>query len=358
MGCNLSMQLGQTASFEKAVKINASYQAETKVRTKVIVLGTSNSGKSTLLRQMQLIRMSGFSESERHAFVPLISDNIIQTLHTILVDMKSLVTKSMFDDIVISTAAEDFERIYADCKIQDREVQRELLELGVILWRHPSLRQLIEEHKEAFENGESLLLLFDHISEIASVDYLPSDRDILNCRMRSTGIKTLEFDFDEIPIAMIDVGGQRSERRKWIHYFDNVEVLLFCVSINEYNMVLTEDSSKNAMEESLEMFKSIINSVWFRNKPVILFLNKIDLLEKKLKTATCLRDSFPEFTGDASKLADVVNFIQDKYLECDEQKGRPLFPFQTCATDTTNIEKVFQVCFHMVFRETLADIGL
>lgn len=40
---------------------------------------------------------------------------------------------------------------------------------------------------------------------------------------------------------MFDVGGQRAERRKWIHCFDNVNAVFFLASLSEYNMVLTED---------------------------------------------------------------------------------------------------------------------
>ena len=40
---------------------------------------------------------------------------------------------------------------------------------------------------------------------------------------------------------MFDVGGQRSERKKWIHVFDNVNAVLFLVAISGYDHVLVED---------------------------------------------------------------------------------------------------------------------
>jgi len=40
---------------------------------------------------------------------------------------------------------------------------------------------------------------------------------------------------------MFDVGGQRSERKKWIHVFDNVQVVLFLVAISGYDHALVED---------------------------------------------------------------------------------------------------------------------
>lgn len=40
---------------------------------------------------------------------------------------------------------------------------------------------------------------------------------------------------------MFDVGGQRSERKKWIHCFENVNALLFLVAISGYDQCLAED---------------------------------------------------------------------------------------------------------------------
>ena len=43
--------------------------------------------------------------------------------------------------------------------------------------------------------------------------------------------------------SVFDVGGQRSERRKWIHCFDNVESIIFITAISEYDQVLFEDET-------------------------------------------------------------------------------------------------------------------
>jgi guanine nucleotide-binding protein G(i) subunit alpha len=43
---------------------------------------------------------------------------------------------------------------------------------------------------------------------------------------------------------VFDVGGQRSERRKWIHCFEGVTAILFCVALSEYDLVLREDETQ------------------------------------------------------------------------------------------------------------------
>lgn len=80
-----------------------------------------------------------------------------------------------------------------------------------------------------------------------------------------------------------DVGGQRSERRKWLAIFESVDVLLFVIAISEYDQKLFEDETVSRLEEALTLFGSVGNSRWFASSSIILFLNKIDLFEEKVK---------------------------------------------------------------------------
>ena len=96
---------------------------------------------------------------------------------------------------------------------------------------------------------------------------------------------------------MFDVGGQRNERRKWIHCFDNVHAVLFVVAINEYDQMLFEDPTVNRLVESHNLFAEISNSRFFRHTAIILFLNKSDLFAKKIKISN-ITSAFPDYTGE------------------------------------------------------------
>lgn len=82
---------------------------------------------------------------------------------------------------------------------------------------------------------------FNDIERLFAKDYLPTDQDILRARLRTTGISETIFETGNLTYRMFDVGGQRSERKKWIHVFDNVQVVLFLVAISGYDHVLVED---------------------------------------------------------------------------------------------------------------------
>jgi GTPase SAR1 family protein len=126
---------------------------------------------------------------------------------------------------------------------------------------------------------------FENIDRFLQPDYRPSEADILRTRIRSTGIEEAEFTFADMKFKMMDVGGQRSERRKWIHCFENtITAVVFCASLSCYDQVLREDDKTNAMDETLALFDEISTNNFFSGVSMILLLNKLDLFTEKVKT--------------------------------------------------------------------------
>jgi len=107
---------------------------------------------------------------------------------------------------------------------------------------------------------------------------------------------------------MIDVGGQRGERSKWIHQFEDVTAIIYCVGISEYDQVIREDGKTNRLHESLDVFTSVCQNEWLAGKPIILFLNKKDIFAEKIKR-TNLNVCFPDYNGTKAFLASFYFFI-------------------------------------------------
>merc|ERR1712146_292944 len=112
-------------------------------------------------------------------------------------------------------------------------------------------------------------------------DYMPDKDDILRSRVRTSGIVEEKYTIEDVEFVMYDVGGQRNERKKWIHCFDGVTAIIFVGAISEYDQVLYEDKNQNRLIEAVELFNEICNSKWFIQTAMILFLNKRDLFEMK-----------------------------------------------------------------------------
>src|SRR5450432_967162 len=86
--------------------------------------------------------------------------------------------------------------------------------------------------------------------------------------------------------SMFDVGGQRSERRKWIHCFENVTAMIFIASLSDYDQFLQDKTAAsgqvNRMEESLALFDVVVKERFLQTASIILFLNKTDVFAEKI----------------------------------------------------------------------------
>ena len=158
---------------------------------------------------------------------------------------------------------------------------------------------------------------------------------------------------------MFDVGGQRSERKKWIHCFDNVDCVLFVVAMSEYDQMLFEDRCVNRMQESLHLFEEIVNNPHFTEMPFIVFFNKKDLFEEKVRTKS-IRVAFPTYQGGLNDVEESADFIIDTFLSQSkvDLKRRPIYPHLTTATDTDLVKYVFASVADVILNEVLKTTGL
>lgn len=190
-----------------------------------------------------------------------------------------------------------------------------------------------------FQINDNADYFFNNIDRLSDPNYIPNEDDILNTRVRSIGIKESIFNFEYMKIKIIDVSGQRSERRKWIHCFDNISAILYISSLNEYDQYLRENKKQMRMHESILLFDEICNLEIFQNTTIILFLNKKDLFAEKIKK-TDLKVCFPNYDG-GNNYDNAENFIRARFLEKNQVKTRTIYVNVTCAIDTKNIEIIW-----------------
>jgi guanine nucleotide-binding protein subunit alpha len=115
------------------------------------------------------------------------------------------------------------------------------------LWRDSGVKEAVRRSRE-FQLNDSAVYYFNAIDRMCGPGYMPTDQDILRSRVKTTGITETTFKVGELTYKLFDVGGQRSERKKWIHCFENVTALVFLVSLSEYDQMLYEDESVVSLE--------------------------------------------------------------------------------------------------------------
>lgn len=94
------------------------------------------------------------------------------------------------------------------------------------------------------------------IERIFDPSYIPTIDDIFRVRVRTTGLDQHTFHIAEYGSCnVIDVGGERSERKKWIHVFDESPAVLIFVPLDGYDQPLFED--KNGVRSVLPLDPAI-----------------------------------------------------------------------------------------------------
>lgn len=324
-------------------KANAAAHNQDAQIHKLLLLGAGESGKSTLFKQMIQIYGTGFPEAERKQYVAIIHNNIVLAVRT-LVQMAP----------VLGHKVECDTKQFEDLK-GDEEIHTSLARDIQALWEDAGI-QLTYADRAKYQLNDSADYFFNKILEIGQPSYIPTEQDVLRSRVRTTGIVENHFDIEGNQFKMFDVGGQRNERKKWIHCFEEVTAVLFVAAISEYDQVLYEDENTNRMDEALNLFDEISNSKWFGNTAMILFLNKCDLFEKKIKKVS-LRVCFTEYEG-ADNYDEGCAYIQDQFQNKSRNPQKNIYSHITCATDTGNVAAVFNAVKDIIIQTGLTEAGL
>ncbi|QLL33754.1 hypothetical protein HG536_0F00790 [Torulaspora globosa] len=371
---------------------NSSERSKKDEEVKVLLLGAGESGKSTIIQQLKILHQNGFTQDELLEYRSVVFRNLLD-IGKELIEARTKFEVSLESDSGITE--KDLQGFYRFDANDDRKTDGENAtvknsENGAIsqpvekepsesesdqslsnlvqfpaeladtlrkLWNLPSTQQLIEgKHRSEFYLMDSASYYLENLTRIARSDYIPNEQDILRSRQKTSGLFDSVFDLgSNLKLHIYDVGGQRSERKKWIHCFDNVTLIIFCVSLSEYDQLLLEDQDQNRFQESLVLYDNVVNSRWFARTSVVLFLNKIDLFAEKIQKVP-LENYFPDYTGgqDINKAA---KYILWRFVRLN-RANLNIYPHVTQATDTSNIKLVFAAIKETLLENTLKDSGV
>ena len=311
---------------------------------KILCLGTSCSGKSTILKQMRILHQDGFMNDEKDVY----RDSFLFTFVLSAYELVSKLPESACSKKVHELRAKLSQLSYIKARLlkKDDEVFTKILSF----FKSFEGEDLIATYGQGRQCGMFLMYFLERMETVTSYDeFVPNTDDILRIRVQTTGVVFTNFHYKKANFCMVDVGGQKTERRKWIHLFDDVRAIFFVVDLSNF-----ED-----MTESLEVFAGICSTKALKEANVILFFNKTDIFKQK-KNLSELAEQFPEFIETRCNHKEAGLFIKRKFEETFRkyhEKGL-IYSFFTCATDTNNIEKTFSACTDIILKKSLAAAGL
>jgi len=324
---------------------------------KILLLGAGESGKSTIVKQLKRIHKKEITQQELDLVAISLHQNLVDCLKALFYATKAFGTHTL------SPKGQELEQ-----KLYNWNENTPLTpEMGVLItevWEDDGAIQNTFKRRSEFWLLDSFEYYIEHVERFCKVPFTPIEDDCVMARIRTTGIVETnleqkivaknEDEPDVLKFQIVDVGGQRNERKKWLHCFDDVKAILFCVNLAGYNQVLFEDTRKNRMHEALELFQKVSNNSLFEDTPIFLFLNKKDLFESMVLEYD-MNVTFPKYTG-GKELFPAMDFIKDEFRSQMPPKKQPKKVQEVSARVKREIKYAFEDVKKTLYDENRSEL--
>ncbi|KJH48452.1 g-protein alpha subunit [Dictyocaulus viviparus] len=213
------------------------------------------------------------------------------------------------------------------------------------VWKDPAVQKLYERRSEINLNDSSKYFL-ENLSNINRLDFVPTPRDLIMSYVPTVGVQNVVFSAGNRVFQLFDIGGLRIDRRKWATMYDGIDAIFFCIAISEYDQVMVEDPETNRLQDSLSLLEKISNEPKFKNTPLFLFLNEIDVFREKLPLIP-LENYLSEYKGRS--VQEALDFIES--LARQSLAGRDqavIHIYRTCMIDTEQMSKILESAFQTI----------
>ncbi|XP_038901537.1 extra-large guanine nucleotide-binding protein 1-like isoform X2 [Benincasa hispida] len=290
----------------------SSVPSEQKTILKLLLVGHKKSGTSTIFKQAKQIYKVPFSVDERQTIKFLIQRNLYWYLSILLegrerfeeeffMDEKNKPvndpsTSSASDWLLQVVVSGNFETIFPAATRVYAQLVEELL-------KDEAFQATYSRRNELEMLPRVATYFLDRAIDISSIEYDPSDNDILYAEGISScnSLSSMEFMFPEsrqdsildppyqhdlsIRYQLIRVHSSTlGENGKWLEMFEDMSIILFCVDLTDYDEFDEDDHGvlTNRMIASKKLFETIVTHQASRGKNFLLILNKFDLFEEKI----------------------------------------------------------------------------
>jgi len=368
-------------------------------KIKLLLLGPGESGKSTVFKQMRILHGTPRDDDELRMYGVVIRANIIVAVRKLCLLLRTLGLEEalqleseqsdnsireaydrLMTHVVSMTSSNNGPQDAKENGMNGEEVEKDWVgqspRAGLaansdaklflrhadairVLWRAKTMKEVwlkratanvIDGHKEYLQD----------LDRISSPSFKPTDQDVLLARMRTTNVSRQSYKISGIEFEVYDVGGQRSERRKWLPCFDHVDAVMFVAALSEYDQTLAESKRTNRMVEALELFRSICNNRAFVKTSIMLFLNKKDIFREKLTYSDIASQKpFDDYIGPTKDMESGVLYFMERFKECMiDDELQDSYIYVTTATDTSNMEFVLDSTQMIIMTDNLRKSGI
>jgi guanine nucleotide-binding protein subunit alpha len=111
------------------------------------------------------------------------------------------------------------------------------------------------------------------------------------------------------------------------------------------------------MHEAMMLFESLANGEWFKKKPIILFLNKMDLFKEKLALSP-INKHFPDYNSSNTDFEAAAKYFSDRFRGINRMPEREIYIHYTNATDTNLLKATMDSVQDMIIQKNLHTLIL
>uniref|UniRef100_A0A1I7V1P1 G-protein alpha subunit n=1 Tax=Caenorhabditis tropicalis TaxID=1561998 RepID=A0A1I7V1P1_9PELO len=224
---------------------------------------------------------------------------------------------------------------------------KELAEKIKCIWNDKSMQKLYALRSQ-FNLNDSASYFLNNIDKINTVDYKPSDKDLIMAYVPTCGVQNVVFTAANQSFQLFDIGGQKIDRRKWATQYEGIDAIFFCIAISEYDQVMSEDQVTNRLDDALALLQQISEEPMFATTPIYLFLNEIDVFCEKLHLIP-LSKYKPDFKGGDTD--DALDFMESLACGALGKRDRSLYRvYRTVAIDTQMMAELLATVFKDIMK--------
>ncbi|KAJ6631219.1 guanine nucleotide binding protein, alpha subunit [Mycena sp. CBHHK59/15] len=218
----------------------------------------------------------------------------------------------------------------------------------VTLWGTSEVQQGLKDREITLQEQSGFFL--DDVIRICQEDYTPTPDDILRARVHTVGpeehVINMESNSENVKSwTVYDMGGSTSQRAAWAQFFDDVHVIIFLAPISAFNETLAENRSVNRLADSLKLWRTICANKLLIAVEFILFLNKVDILTRKIESGVRFAEHVTSFRNKPNEPKEVIKLLtahmhtdlSDAFATINQTyspRRRKMHRHVTCAIDT------------------------
>eukprot|EP01083_Nonionella_stella_P204964 746817_1 len=333
------------------------YKMFTGAVNKVVFCASGQSGSSTMFKQFRNIYGEGYSTHDKRQFTQHVHAQIIEQMKECLGYMDHLKEEEPEEykdlDLELTGAGKDAADVLRG--LENPKLNPDIVDIIDLLWTEDAIR-LIYDLRATTKIEDTSAYFWDDIRRVAARDYVPTEKDILYVRYRTTGVVDQNLKIIGQKFHIFNMGGQLSERKKWIRVFESVTAVLFVSALSSYNEVMFEDDQVNSMVDSIALFEQICNNERLKDAALFLFLNKKDLFAERIRTIPITEcPAFASFEGDTTNYDETTEYIKQQFESYTE---KAIYIHLTCAVDRNQMEKVYEDIIPMIISNNQSMQGV